>query len=218
VRFNTPMLWAMGFIVLFTIGGLTGLFLGALATDIPLTHTYFIVAHFHYVMMGSTLFAFMAGMYYWWPKMFGRMYDEKLGALGFWLAFIGFNLAFFPQFVAGSQGMPRRYASYPPGPIMHYFGMNIPTFIAAHRMSTVGAYTLGAGLFVALVSWIISLAHGKRAAANPWGSNTLEWHTPSPPPHDNFSYTPVAGDPYDLHRWKYDPSIDGWILKDQSEL
>ena len=140
IRLHTPMLYALGFIYLFTIGGLTGLFLASMSTDIHLTHTYFIVAHFHYVMMGSTLFAFLAGMYYWYPKMFGKMYDEVVGKWAFWLAFIGFNVTFFPQFVMGSQGMPRRYASYPPGPIC--LARDI-----FHRSSpvTIGAYTMATG-------------------------------------------------------------------------
>ena len=218
IRLDTPMLWALGFIWLFTIGGLTGLFLGSLATDVPLTHTYFIVAHFHYVMMGSTLFAFMAGMYYWYPKMFGKMYSEKLGAIAFWLAIIGFNLAFFPQFVGGSQGMVRRYASYTSGPIVHFFGRDFGLFPLVHRLSTVGAYTLGSGLTLAIISWLLALKFGRKAPANPWGANTLEWHTASPPPHDNFPTTPVAGDPYDLHAWKYVSEEDGWVLKEGEEL
>jgi cytochrome c oxidase subunit 1 len=193
------MLYALGFMFLFSIGGLTGLFLGALAVDVHLTDTYFIVAHFHYVMMGSTLFAFLGGMYYWWPKMFGKMYNETIGQIAFTLAFVGFNLAFFPQFVMGARGMPRRYASYP------------IKFVGEHRLSTIGAYVLAAGLLLVAINWLHSLLRGKKAADNPWGSNTLEWRSPSPPPHDNFVVTPVANDPYDLHGWEYVPAIDGWV-------
>jgi cytochrome c oxidase subunit 1 len=199
IRFGTAMLYALGFMFVFTIGGLTGLFLGSLSIDVYLTDTYFVVAHFHYVMMGGTLFAFLAGMYYWWPKMFGRMTNPKLGLIGFVFAFVGFNLTFFPQFVMGSRGMSRRYASYP------------VRFVTEHRASTLGAYTLGFGLAIAAVDWAWSLRRGKKAADNPWGSNTLEWRSSSPPPHDNFAVTPVAGDPYDLHGWVYDPAIDGWV-------
>jgi cytochrome c oxidase subunit 1 len=199
IRFTTPMLYALGMIFVFTIGGLTGLFLGTLSVDVYLTDTYFIVAHFHYVMMGGTLFAFIAGMYYWWPKIFGRMTNEKLGKVGFFLVFVGFNLTFFPQFVMGSRGMPRRYASYP------------VKFVSEHRQSTAGAYTLGLGLLLTAVDWSLSLRRGRKAPDNPWGANTLEWRSSSPPPHDNFAVTPTASDPYDLHGWVYDPAIGGWV-------
>jgi cytochrome c oxidase subunit I len=198
IQLKTPMLYALGFIVLFTLGGLTGLFLGSLATDVHLTNTYFIVAHFHYVMMGSTLFAFLGGMYYWWPKMFGKMYTERWGAIAALLVFVGFNLTFFVQFVAGSQGMPRRYASYP------------AKYQFYHVFSTVGSYLMAVGLVLVALNWLHSLWRGKKAAANPWGSNTLEWRTSSPPPHDNFAVQPVADDPYDVESWDYDQSIDGW--------
>jgi cytochrome c oxidase subunit 1 len=199
IRLKAPMLYALGFIMLFTIGGLTGLFLGMLAVDVHLTNTYFIVAHFHYVMMGSTLFAFIGGMYYWWPKMFGKMYSERFALVAFVCVFIGFNLTFFPQFIAGSQGMPRRYASYP------------AQFTDYHRASTIGAYTMATGLVLVLLSWIHSLRLGKKAPANPWGANTLEWRSSSPPPHDNFKETLVADDPYNLFGWKEDVAAGEWI-------
>jgi cytochrome c oxidase subunit 1 len=203
IRLKTPMLYALGFILLFTIGGLTGLFLGALATDVHLTDTYFIVAHFHYVMMGSTLFAFLGGMYYWWPKMFGRMYSERWGRIAAVMVFIGFNLTFFVQFVAGSLGMPRRYASYP------------AKFQIYHDISTIGAYVLALGLVMVALNWIHSLLHGRKAPPNPWGANTLEWRTGSPPPHDNFKVQPAADDPYDVNQWTYDPASDGWVRKQE---
>ena len=201
IRFKTPMLYALGFVILFTIGGLTGLFLGALSVDIHLTDTYFIVAHFHYVMMGSTLFAFLGGMYYWWPKIFGKMYSEFVGRIGFCIIFVGFNLTFFPQFIMGSHGMMRRYASY-----------DAVKFVSGHRLSTTGAYIMAVGLVLAGLNFIHALRRGKKAPNNPWGSNTLEWRTPSPPPHDNFpGEAPVAGDPYDFHGWVED--ADGaWHL------
>lgn len=204
IRLQTPMLYSLGFLYLFTIGGLTGLFLASMSTDIHLTHTYFIVAHFHYVMMGSTLFAFLGGMYYWWPKMFGRMANDRFGKVAFLFVFIGFNLTFFPQFIMGSRGMPRRYASYP------------PQFQIFHRLSTSGAYTMATGLVLAGFNLGLALKFGKRAPSNPWGASTLEWQTSSPPPHDNFNYTPVAGDPYDLHGFEYDPATGNWTRNEQA--
>ena len=201
IHLKTPMLYAMGFIVLFTIGGLTGLFLGALSTDIHFHDTYFVVAHFHYVMMGSALFAFLGGMYYWWPKIFGKMYNENFGRIAAIVVFIGFNLTFFVQFIAGSQGMPRRYASYP------------EKYQVYHVISTIGAFTMGLGLVLVLINWVQSLLSGKPAPANPWGGNTLEWQTSSPPPHDNFTVTPTVEDPYDMHRWKYVNEDVGWVLE-----
>ena len=206
IRLETPMLYAMGFIWLFTIGGLTGLPLAALSTDIHVHDTYFVVAHFHYVMVGSTLFAFLGGMYYWWPKMFGKMFDEKWGRIGWALVFAGFNLTFFIQFIAGSLGMPRRYADYD------------PMFWEFHLISTLGSYLLTIGLFVVLWNWIDSLRRKDMPApANPWGANTLEWHTPSPPPHHNFDYDPVGVEPYDYDHWEYDENIDGYVPVDDHD-
>jgi cytochrome c oxidase subunit 1 len=198
IRLKAPMLYALGFIQLFTIGGLTGLFLGTISVDVPLTNTYFIVAHFHYVMMGSMLLAFLGGMYYWWPKMFGKMYDERIALLAFILVFVGFNLTFFPQFIAGSQGMPRRYASY------------LPRFTTYHWLSSIGAYTMACGLITVAINWYLSLKNGKAAPANPWGANTLEWRTSSPPPHDNFKTAMVADDPYNLFGWIEHPETGEW--------
>lgn len=199
IRLDTPMLYAMGFIWLFTIGGLTGLPLAALSTDIYMHDTYFVVAHFHYVMVGSTLFAFLGGMYYWFPKMFGRMYNERTGKIAWFLTFIGFNVTFFVQFIAGTQGMPRRYATY------------LDQYTIYHHISTLGSYILTIGLVMILVNWLMA-KRGKRAPANPWGGNQLEWHTNSPPPHANFTYDPVGTDPYNYHDWKYDEKIDGYVL------
>jgi cytochrome c oxidase subunit I len=199
IHLNTPMIYAIGFIGLFVIGGLTGLHLGALGTDIHLHDTYFVVAHFHYVMVGSTLFAFLGGMYYWYPKMFGKMFNDKAGIFFAIVVYIGFNVTFLFQFVAGTQGMPRRYASYPEG------------YQIYHIVSSIGTYILAFGLFGVLYNWVSGLLFGKAAAANPWGSNTLEWQSPSPPPHDNFSTPPIVQDPYDLHSWKFDKSINEWV-------
>ena len=191
IRLCTPMVYILMTIFLFTIGGVTGLFLGSLSTDVHLTDTYFIVAHFHYVMMGSTLFAFLGGVYHWFPKMFGKMYHENYARACSFIIFIGFNWAFFPQFVMGSQGMPRRYASYP------------EQFTNFHLNSTLGAFLMGIGIVLLLGGLVYSVFKGKIAPSNPWGGNSLEWHTTSPPPTENFSYTPVADDPYDFSHWKY---------------
>jgi cytochrome c oxidase subunit 1 len=185
IRLNTAMIYGLMFIITFGIGGLTGLHLGALAVDVHLHDTYFVVAHFHYVMFGGTVIALLAGLHHWWPKMFGVMFDERLGRIGAALIFVGFNTTFFTQFVMGSHGMPRRYYDY------------LPQFEIYHRISTVGSYVMAAGFFLIAYYLLRSLFRGKAAPMNPWGGNSLEWHTASPPPHDNFAVTPVAEDPYD---------------------
>jgi cytochrome c oxidase subunit 1 len=199
IRFTPAMLYALGFILLFTIGGLTGLFLGALAVDVPLHDTYFVIAHFHYVMVGSMVFAFLGGMYHWFPKMFGKMVNQNWGRAAAIMLFIGFNVTFFPQFVMGTHGSPRRWATYP------------AEFQPYHVMSTIGAYIMAISLITVALNWLTALLWGKKAPANPWGGNSLEWHTPSPPPHDNFPTPPVADDPYNMNNWVYDPSIEGWV-------
>jgi len=205
IRLDTPMLYALGFIWLFVIGGLTGLFLGTLATDIHFHDTYFVVAHFHYVMVGSTMFALIGGLYYWWPKMFGKMYDEKWGKIGWLITFVGFNLTFFIQFVAGSQGMPRRYADY------------IDQYEMFHQVSTLGSYVLTVGLFIVLFNWVHSLRSKTLIApANPWGGNSLDWHTTSPPPFENFHKDPEGVDPYDFRDWHYDEEIDGYVYDEET--
>jgi cytochrome c oxidase subunit 1 len=201
----TPMLYALTFVFLFGIGGLTGLFLGSLATNVQLHGTYFVVAHFHYVMVGGTLSAFLAGLHYWWPKITGRMYSEFWGQTGALLVFAGFNLTFFPQFVLGSQGMPRRYYDY-----KELLGEH-PEFYSYNVMSTLGAYLLGIAMVLVAVYLIVSLFNGRRAPANPWGGATLEWQCSSPPPYDNFPVQPPAGDPYAVRDFQYDPSIGGYV-------
>jgi cytochrome c oxidase subunit I len=205
IHLTTPMLYALGFIWMFSIGGLTGLFLGAISVDVHLQDTYFVVAHFHYVMVGSMLFAFIGGMNYWFPKMFGKMYNENLGRFAAVLLFIGFNLTFFIQFIMGSHGMPRRYADY------------AVRFAGGHMASTIGAYIMGISLVLVLINWVHALFAGKPAPANPWGSNTLEWDTPSPPPHDNFPVAPVVTDPYDMDRWKFVSQEEGWVLTEEAK-
>ncbi len=199
INLTTPMCYVLSFIFLFTIGGLTGLFLGALSVDVHLHDTYFIVAHFHYVMMGGTLIAFVGGLYHWWPKMFGKMYNENWGRIWCLVVFIGFNLTFFPQFIMGSRGMPRRYASY------------VEEFTLFHQLSTVGAMMLGIGMVGAMAVLIMSLRSGRQAPANPWGGATLEWTCSSPPPPHNFDHAPTVSAPYDFTALKYDPSVGGYV-------
>lgn len=199
ISLTTPMCYALSFIFLFTIGGLTGLFLGTLATDLHLHDTYFVVAHFHYVMVGGTLVAFLGGVFHWWPKMVGKMYNELWGRVSAALVFVGFNLTFLPQFVLGSRGMPRRYATYD------------PEFAFLHQMSTYGALLLGVGLLVGFIVLMYSLARGKQAPANPWGGATLEWNCTSPPPFYNFERAPVVGDPYDFHGVYWDEENERYV-------
>ncbi|MEM6286356.1 MAG: cytochrome c oxidase subunit I [Bacteroidota bacterium] len=189
VWLKTPMLYALMFLFLFTIGGVTGIMVGALAVDIHLHDTYFVVAHFHYVMMGGTVMAFLGGLHFWWPKMTGRLYHEGMGKLSALLVFIGFNMTFFIQFIMGSQGMPRRYYDYP----------DMPWLEPLHQASTIGSYVLGVGLLVVLVNGLWSVRKGKLAPGNPWGGATLDWtHTTTPPDHHNFHHTPlVTHGPYD---------------------
>jgi len=202
IRLNTPMWYALGFLELFGIGGLTGLFLSTMATDVHLHDTYFVVAHFHFVMVGSALFAFVGGIFYWWPKMFGVMYNDTLGKVGCFLAISGFNITFFPQFIAGTQGMPRRYFNY------------LPEFQIYHQISTVGAYMMLIAFLTIGYCLVSSLFSGKKAPMNPWGGATFEWQTPSPPPMHNFNYTPVhVGGPYDVHLYEYDEATGDWVKK-----
>jgi cytochrome c oxidase subunit 1 len=185
IRLQTPMLYTLAFLIMFTIGGLTGLFLAILSVDVHLHDTYFVVAHFHYVMMGSGLVAFIGALHYWWPKFTGRMYNERLGQLCSVGVFVGFNLTFLPQFVMGSRGMPRRYWDYD------------PEFKLYHQLSTIGAFILGISLFVVVVYLFASLKTGKRAPKNPWGATTLEWQAPTPPTLYNFPEPPVLHEIYD---------------------
>jgi cytochrome c oxidase subunit 1 len=186
IAFTTPMLYTLGFLFLFSIGGLTGLPLGVLSVDLHLTDSYFVVAHFHYVMMGGTIIAFIAGIHHWWPKMFGKMYNERVAQVGFWFVFLGFNTTFFIQFVMGLQGMPRRYASYP------------DHFLWTHRISTIGAFMLLTGFLIHLFNFIHSLVAGPKAPPNPWGGLTLEWTIESPPIEHNFHHEPIVNHgPYD---------------------
>jgi cytochrome c oxidase subunit 1 len=184
IRLKTPMIYTLSFLLLFTIGGLTGLFLGVLSVDVHLHDTYFVVAHFHYVMMGSTIVAFLGALHYWWPKFTGRMYPEQLGQMCSTGVFFGFNLTFLPQFVMGARGMPRRYWDYD------------PQYRIFHQLSTIGAFILGISLFITVVYLVWSFFKGKRAPRNPWGGSSLEWQAPTPPTLYNFEKPPVLHELY----------------------
>ncbi len=180
ISFEAPMLYALGFVGLFTIGGLTGLFLASLGLDVQLHDTYFVVAHFHYIMVGAAVMAFFGGVHFWWPKITGRLYPEGWARFCAILTFVGFNLTFFPQFILGYLGMPRRYPDYP------------PEFQVWNVLSSAGASLLAFGYVLPLMYLLWSLRYGARAPANPWGAKGLEWQTDSPPPSENFHSTPVV--------------------------
>jgi len=186
ISYQAPMLYALGFIGLFTIGGLTGIFLATLAVDVHVHDTYFVVAHFHYIMVGGTIMAYLGGLHYWWPKMTGKSYPEGWARFAALVIFVGFNLTFFPQFVLGYLGMPRRYHVYP------------DEFQVLNVMSSAGASILGIGYLIPMIYLVWSLRYGREAPENPWGAKGLEWLVPSPPPPHNFEVTPVVtGEPYD---------------------
>ncbi len=189
IQLKTPMLYALSFLILFSIGGFTGIMLGVLALDVHLHDTYFVVAHFHYVMVGGNVIAALGGLHYWWPKITGKMFNEVLGKIAAVLVFVGFNLTFFPQFLTGIKGMPRRYFDYP----VEFESMNL--------LSTYGSWVMGAGLFLIAGYLITSLFKGKKAPPNPWGALTLEWtHTSAIPGPHNFDEAPVVTrGPYDFH-------------------
>jgi cytochrome c oxidase subunit 1 len=183
ISYQTPMLYAFGFIGLFTIGGLTGLFLAALGVDVHVTDTYFVVAHFHYIMVGGTIMGYLGGIHYWWPKISGRLYPEGWARFSALIIFMGFNLTFFPQFILGYLGMPRRYHFYP------------EEFQVLNVMSSAGASILGVGYIIPMIYLIWSMRYGPLAPENPWGSVSLEWKTSSPPITENFEKTPVITEP-----------------------
>jgi cytochrome c oxidase subunit 1 len=180
ITFTTPMLYAFGFIGLFTMGGLTGLFLAALGIDVHVTDTYFIIAHFHYIMVGGAVMGYLGGLHFWWPKISGRMYPEWLGKFAALIVFLGFNLTFFPQFILGYMGMPRRYWQYP------------PEFQVLNVLSTAGSTILAVGYVLPMVYFLWSMRYGKPAPDNPWNAAGLEWKTSSPPPTFNFDQPPVV--------------------------
>jgi cytochrome c oxidase subunit 1 len=186
IHFTTPMLWALGFIGVFTMGGLSGIYLAAFPIDWQVTDTYFVVAHIHYVLFGGSVFTVFAALYYWFPKMTGRMFDERLGKLHFWLTFIGFNLTFFPMHYIGLRGMPRRVADY------------ASQFADINLFISIASFGLGASTIVFLYNMAYSWRHGPAAEGNPWRALTLEWQVSSPPPVFNFDQLPqVVGNPYE---------------------
>jgi cytochrome c oxidase subunit 1 len=190
IYLKTPMIYALGFLGLFTIGGLTGLFVAALAVDVHVHDTYFVVAHFHYIMVGGMVSAFMGGMHFWWPKITGRLYPEFLGQIAAWLMFLGFNLTFFPQFLLGYLGMPRRYHTYP----IEFQVLNV--------MSTLGASILAVGYILPFFYLVWSLKWGRKADQNPWRATGLEWEAAaSPPIKHNFAAPPRVTRP----AYDYDP-------------
>ena len=185
ISFDSPMLYALGFVGLFMLGGLTGLFLAAIALDVNLTDTYFVVAHFHYIMVGGAVMAYLGGIHFWWPKITGRLYPEAWARFAAILMFVGFNLTFFPQYLLGYEGMPRRYYEYPD----QYQLLNV--------LSSAGATILAVAYLLPVCYLTWSLPFGRRAGPNPWRAAGLEWETTSPPPTHNFANPPVvAGGPY----------------------
>jgi cytochrome c oxidase subunit 1 len=180
ISFDAPMLYALGFIGLFTMGGLTGLFLASVAVDVHVHDTYFVIAHFHYIMVGGALMGYLGAIHFWWPKISGRLYPDRWARFAALVIFAGFNLTFFPQFILGYLGMPRRYATYP------------PEFQVLNVMSSAGASILGIGYLIPLIYLIWSIRNGPVAGPNPWNARGLEWQTPSPPPTENFEETPIV--------------------------
>jgi cytochrome c oxidase subunit 1 len=200
LRLDSPLLFALGFVSTFTVGGITGIFLASVPVDLHEHGTYFLVAHLHYVLFGGSVFGIFAGIYMWWPKMTGRMLNERLSKIHFWFMYIFFNLTFFPMHVVGLLGMPRRVATYE----TQFTGLN--------QFISICSFILGASFLIFIYNAFWSLANGEKAPANPWGGRSLEWATNSPPGHGNFVRTPVVtANPYDFHQPApyFGPPLDG---------
>jgi cytochrome c oxidase subunit 1 len=203
VRLRTPMLFALGFIAQFTIGGLSGVMHSIVPSDTQQTDTYFVVAHFHYVLFGGLVFAVFGGFYYWWPKVFGKMLNEKMGKLNFWLMVVGFNLTFFPMHFLGFEGQPRRTYTYPSG--MGWDTLNL--------LATIGAFIIATSVLVFLVNVIFTTRRGERVGHDPWDGRTLEWSIPSPPPEYNFAVVPVVTSLDDYWHRKYTEDDEGRLVR-----
>jgi cytochrome c oxidase subunit 1 len=196
ISWDTPMLYALGFIGLFTIGGLTGVMLATLGIDLHVHDTYFVIAHFHYVMVGGAIMGYMGGLHYWWPKITGKLYPKFWSKVSALVIFVGFNVTFFPQFILGYLGMPRRYHAYP------------AEFQVLNVMSSAGATVLALGYVIPAIYFVWSMRYGKDASANPWGAVGLEWETNSPPPTENFETIPtVTWGAYEYHEHQVNPSL-----------
>jgi cytochrome c oxidase subunit 1 len=202
IRFTTPMLFAVGFIAMFVIGGLSGVTHAVVPSDYQQTDTYYIVAHFHYVLFGGAIFGLFGGMYYWWPKVFGRMLNERAGKVNFWLMLIGFNMTFGPMHILGLQGMPRRIQTYPASLGLAFWNM----------VATIGAFIIAISVLVFLVNAIASFRRPKEMEADPWDARTLEWATSSPPPEHNFDEIPVVHSLDDLWHHKYAETEGGRVV------
>jgi cytochrome c oxidase subunit 1 len=202
IRFTTPMLFAIGFIAMFVIGGLSGVSHAVVPADYQQTDTYYIVAHFHYVLFGGAIFGLFGGLYYWWPKVFGRMLGERLGKANFWLMLVGFNMTFGPMHVLGLQGMPRRIQSYPESLGLTFWNL----------VSTIGAFIIAVSVLVFLVNAVTSFRKAREMADDPWDARTLEWSTSSPPPEHNFDEIPVVHALDDLWHRKYAETRGGRVV------
>ncbi len=205
IQFTTGMISALAVIWLFGIGGLTGLWLANLSTDMHLHDTYFVVSHFHFVMVGSALFSYFGAVHHWWPKMYGRMYNEGQAKLWTIMTFVGFNITFLPQFLLGTRGMPRRYFDY------------APQFEFLNQVSTIGSVIVGISIFMVMVNLLRSFKTGKKAPPNPWGGATLEWQCASPPSPHNFEDAPRVGDPYDMSQNRFFSDEEGYVPVNPSE-